>query len=104
MDSYERAFKEIGYGDPSLDLLEVLFDIHANKPPRIKNSKGDWTTDWAGLTGFYYLSPRPRSRFRFGFGMPGEGDLLLGKPSNVKGLKDKYFLLTYNWLRRVNPK
>ena len=39
------AFREMGYGDPSLDLLEVLFDIHANKPPRVKNSKGDWTTD-----------------------------------------------------------
>ena len=35
------AFREMGYGDLSIDLLEVLFDIHANKPPRVKNSKGD---------------------------------------------------------------
>ena len=88
------AFKEIGYGDPSVDLLEVLFDTHANKPPRVKNSKGDWTTDWRGLTRFYYLRPRPRPRFSLE--VPGEGDLLLGKPSNVKGWKKKYFLLTYN--------
>ena len=96
------AFREMGYGDPGLDLLEVLFDIHANKPPRVKNSKGDWTTNWASLTGFYYLSPRLRSRFDLG--MPGKGDLLLGKPSNVKGWKDNYFFLTYNWLRQVNPR
>ena len=96
------AFREMGYGDPSLALLEVLFDIHTNKPPRVKNSKGDWTIDWSDLTGFYYLSPRLKPRF--GLGMSGEGDLLLGKPSNVKGWKDKCFLFTYNWFRRVNPK
>ena len=77
------AFREMGYGNPSLDLLEVLFDIHANKPPRVKNSNGDWTSDWLGLTGFYYLSSRPRPRF--GLGGPAEGDMLLGKPSNVRG-------------------
>ena len=91
------AFREMGYGDPSLVLLEVLFDIHANKPPRVKNSKGYWTTDWVCLTGFYYLSPHLKPRF--GLGLPGEVDLLLGNPSNVKGWKDKYFLLSYNWLR-----
>ena len=46
------ASREMGYGDPSLDLLEVLFDIHANKPPRVKNSKGDWTSDWLSFYTF----------------------------------------------------
>ena len=31
-------------------------------------------------------------------------DLLTGKPSNVKGWKDKYFLFTSNWLRREDPR
>ena len=69
------TFRKMGYGDVSMDLLEVLFEIHANKPPRTKNSKG--------LTGFYYLSQRPRPRF--GLSGPGEGDLFTGKPSNIKG-------------------
>ena len=41
----KAAFKEMGYDNPGMDLLEVLFDIHANKPPRVKNSKSNWTSD-----------------------------------------------------------
>ena len=34
------AFREQGYDNPSIDLLKVLFKIHANKPPRTKTSRG----------------------------------------------------------------
>ena len=95
------AFKEQGFGEPSIDLLQVLFDVHANRPPRKKAADGTWISSWEGLTGFYYLSPKPKPRH--GLALPGEGDLLTGKPSNVKGWKDKYFLFTSNWLRREDP-
>ena len=36
------AFKEQGFSEPSIDLLQVLFDIHANKPPRKKTLGGVW--------------------------------------------------------------
>ena len=96
------AFKEQGFGEPSIDLLQVMFDVHANRPPRKKAPDGTWVNTWEGLTGFYYLSPKPRPRH--GLTLLGEGDLLTGKPSNVKGWKDKYFLFTSNWLRREDPR
>ena len=36
------AFKEQGFGEPSIDLLQVMFDVHANRPPRKKAPDGTW--------------------------------------------------------------
>ena len=77
------AFKKQGFADPSIDLLQVLFDMHANKPPRKKTLGDAWVSSWERLTGFYYLSPEPRPKH--GLMLSSEGDLLKAKPSNVKG-------------------
>ena len=92
------TFNEQGFGDPSIDLLQVLFDIHCNKPHIMKTPGDVWVSSWKGPTGFYYLSPRPRPRF--GLTLPGEPDLLTRKPSNVKGWRDKYFVFMRYWFRR----
>ena len=40
------AFNEQGFSDLSINLLQVLFDIHANKPLRMKTPGGACVGHW----------------------------------------------------------